>query len=466
MPSKQIHKNKTSVQTTDTGTDSATQPPSRDLGKRNDTKRFSPRPETVARYREALELYAQTEMTAKQICEQCGVPTAGFRTYLQRFHRELLLARYGMERTSKQADRVRLKGKRGQTPTAHAKYKDAIAACDDVKYLALNISQIARLFGLDGTGLANQLRRHYPDILVRREQERQRRGLSDNQHRGMRPWCKEQYAPAVELLQTTEMTIPEAAEACHVTVSALRQHLLFYHHKLLDKRFEIRQKAKGVKRKGHVTGNGKRHEPQPENQKRYLEAERLYRETPLTVREIAERLGLKRSALSFYLQTWCRESLFARRGAEYYEGADLSETKHYLPSTAAKYAPAIERLKNSDLPTAKVAAEFGLHPECFRAYLREHYPELYARQGMTRTENERLVSRRSMEKYAEAIHLYETTDEDLKSIARRLGLVYNSLSGFIRRNFPELIARRNAMKMKDRTGDTPEQHEVQVKNKT
>ena len=46
-----------------------------------------------------------------------------------------------------------------------------------------------------------------------------------------------------------------------------------------------------------------------------------------------------------------------------------------------------------------------------------------------------------MEKYAEALRLYETTDEELKSIARRLGLNYNSLSGFIRRNFPELIER-------------------------
>lgn len=60
---------------------------------------------------------------------------------------------------------------------------------------------------------------------------------------------------------------------------------------------------------------------------------------------------------------------------------------------------------------------------------------------MMRASNGRSVSRRSMEKYAEALRLYETSGEELKSIARRLGLNYNSLGGFVRRNFPELIAK-------------------------
>lgn len=37
--------------------------------------------------------------------------------------------------------------------------------------------------------------------------------------------------------------------------------------------------------------------------------------------------------------------------------------------------------------------------------------------------------------------LYETTPESLKSISRRLGLTYNSLGGYIRRNYPEVIIR-------------------------
>ncbi len=159
----------------------------------------------------------------------------------------------------------------------------------------------------------------------------------------------------------------------------------------------------------------------------------------MTIKEIALRRGLNPIAFTSYLQTWHREDVFARRGAEYREGASLSQTKQYKKPTAAKYAPAIERLRAENRPTSEIAAEFGLHPEVFRQYLKEHEPELYARQGMMRASNGRTVSRRSMERYAEAIRLYETTGEELKPIASRLGLNYYSLSGFIRRNFPELI---------------------------
>lgn len=394
-----------------------------------------------SKYREALSLYAATDMSIRAICAQCGVSYAGFRSYLYKYRRDLLLSRHGVTGSSARIADVRLRGPRGQTAAARAKYKDAIAACGDAKYVAYNVSQIARLFGLNPTGLSNQLRAHCPELLERRERERRRLGLADNQQRGVRPWCRERYAGAVELLRTTEMTVPEVAERCGVSFTGLRQHVLFYHKDLIGTRSELRERGKSQKRKGHVTGSGRRHEPTPESRERYREAVRLYRDTSMTIKEIARRLGLNPFSFTNYLQTWHREDVFARRGAEYREGAILSQTKQYKKPTAAKYAPAIERLRHSDLSTSKIAAEFGLHPEVFRQYLKEHEPELYARQGMMRAPNGRSVSRRSMEKYAEAVGLYETTAEPLKTIARRLGLNYNSLGGFVRRNFPELIAK-------------------------
>ena len=132
-----------------------------------------------------------------------------------------------------------------------------------------------------------------------------------------------------------------------------------------------------------------------------------------------------------------------RRGFD--EGVALEHTKRYKKSTVEKYAEAIERLKTTDLPTSKVAAEFGLNPETFRMYLREHYPELVAVRGMVKASNGKTVSNRSAEKYAEALHIYETTPESLLSIAKRLGLTYNSVGGFIRRNYPEAIEKHNSL---------------------
>ena len=400
-------------------------------------------PRTLAKYREAVELYGSTSLSVRAICARCGVSYAGFRSYLYKYRRDLLLSRHGVAVPSvSDAARTRLRGCRGQTASARAKYGDAIAACGDAKYVEYNVSQIAHLFGLNPTSLGNQLRAHFPEVLERRERERQRLGLADNQQRGVRPWCREQYAGAVELLRTTEMTVPEVAERCGVSLTGLRQHVCFYHKDLQQTRSDLRERAKTQKRKGHVTGSGRRHEPTPESRERYREAVRLYRNTAMTIKEIAEKQGLNPFSFTSYLQTWHREDVFARRGAEYREGASLSQTKQYKKPTAAKYAPAIERLRAENRPTSEIAAEFGLHPEVFRQYLKEHEPELYARQGMMRASNGRSVSRRSMEKYAEALRLYETSGEELKSIARRLGLNYNSLGGFIRRNFPELILRR------------------------
>ena len=398
-------------------------------------------PQTVEKYREAVGLYGSTALSVRAICARCGVSYAGFRSYLYKYHRELLLSRHGVAVPSV-SDAARTRLRRGQTASARAKYGDAIAACGDAKYIEYNVSQIAHLFGLNPTGLSNQLRAHCPGLLERRELERQRLGLADNQQRGVRSWCREQYAGAVALLRTTEMTVSEVAERCGVSFTGLRQHVCFYHKDLQQARSELRERAKTQKRKGHVTGSGRRHEPTPGSRERYREAVRLYRDTAMTIKEIARRLGLNQFSFTNYLQTWHREDVFARRGAEYREGASLSQTKQYKKPTAAKYAPAIERLRAENRPTSEIAAEFGLHPEVFRQYLKEHEPELYARQGMMRAPNGRSVSRRSMEKYAEALRQYETTDEELKSIARRLGLNYNSLSGFVRRNFPELILRR------------------------
>ena len=96
-------------------------------------------------------------------------------------------------------------------------------------------------------------------------------------------------------------------------------------------------------------------------------------------------------------------------------------------------------------PVAEVAAEFGLHPEVFRYYLHKHEPELARQQGMMKTANGKTVSRRSEEKYAEAVRLYGTTTETQKSIAARLGLTYNSVGGYNRRNYPEVIARHQEL---------------------
>lgn len=110
-----------------------------------------------------------------------------------------------------------------QSVTAHEKYKEAVMACDSMEFIELNVSQVARKFNLDGTALANFMRIHYEDIPIRREKIRRRLGLNDKIHRGARKTSIEQYAEAVELYRTTDMTIPQVAEACRVSEKGFSQ---------------------------------------------------------------------------------------------------------------------------------------------------------------------------------------------------------------------------------------------------
>ena len=399
------------------------------------------KPETEAKYRPAFELYTATDLSIAEICRQCGISISGFSRYIGIYHRHLMLERNGIKCSQEEAGDIKISQRRGQRPETHAKYKEAIAACDSMDYIEYNVSQIAREFGLSGTNLGRQLRTHYPEVLEFRERARQRLGLDDGLPRGTRPWCKEQYAEAVGLLQADRyVTVQEAAERCNVSYSGLEQHLIFYHKELVGNRIKIREQATRQQRRGKITGRGTLHAPKPETIEVYAEALHLYRTTPMSVRKIAKQTGVSLRGLYDYLQTWYKDLVCERKGIPYEEGkpVEWSSVRRYNPATAAKYADAITRLKEGGLSTAKVAAEFGLHPECFRQYLKEHEPELYARQGMVKTESGRSMANHSMGKYKGALHLYATTTKSVKSLARRFGFNDCSFGQFIRRHFPEL----------------------------
>ena len=161
-------------------------PVSSDTGLEKCKRTRGAKPETVEKYCRAIELYATTSMPCIEICLTCGVTVAGLQAYIGKYHRHLLLARNGVTCDSKEAAGIKLNTFRRQKPATRLKYKKAIEACDSMDYIEMNVSQIARKFGLDGTNLGRQLRTHYPEVLEFRERARMRLGLNDNLPRGSR----------------------------------------------------------------------------------------------------------------------------------------------------------------------------------------------------------------------------------------------------------------------------------------
>lgn len=399
-------------------------------------------PVAKAKYAKAVEMYAATDLSIRDIAARCGVTPEGLSGHIGKYHRHLMFARYGLSADDKELETMKVRPRKGQSPVTYRKYKDAIKACSDLAYIEYNISQIARMFGLDGTSLASQLHFHYQDVIPLREKLRQRLGLADNSHRGARPWCNEAYAEAVKLYRDTDLSIPEVAEKCNVSLGGLSQHLRYYHKNVIElkekKRIMAKRKA-GSRPIGKLAGNGNHYGPKPETIAKYASSMDLYLNTSLTIKEIVAKTGVRLSGFSGYLHQWHRGEKLRRRGYEW-DGVsepDLQGTRHYLKSTAGKYATAIESLKQKPRHVAVVAAEFGLNPETFRKYLKKHKPKLAAKHGMTRLSNGRLVKRASEEKYSAAIKEYATSTEPLKSIARRHGIVYNSIIGYILRNCPD-----------------------------
>lgn len=401
-----------------------------------------------SKYAKAVELYAATAMPLCKIAETCGVSTGGLGSYLRRYWRELVLRRNHFPAGTENPHEVKIVQAGRQNVLAHAKYKDAVAACDSLEYIDLNVSQVARKYGLDGTSLANFMRVHYPDTLVWREELRRKLGVNDNVRHGARKVCVDQYADAVELYRSTDMTVAEIAERCKVSESGLSQHLRFYHKDVLAGKRRVRAAAKtGRKAYGRLLGNGRKYQPSMKIETKYAEALALYSSTALTMKEIVKRTGVPSEGFRFYLHKWHKNLVLERLGisGDIDEHADLRSARRRMKPTAAKYEPAIESLRLRPRPTAKVAAEFGLNADVFREYLRRHNPELLCHKDIVRIDNGKNVSLGCKEKYAEAIRLYATTGDGLRSIAERLGLVYKTVDGFIRRNYPEAITKHKEL---------------------
>lgn len=373
------------------------------------------------KYAEAVALYADTDLSIREVAEKCGVTASGLSAHIGKHHRDLLFARYGINIKDKNLYTVKVKPPRGQSLATHLKYRDAIEACGDIAYIEYNVSQVARMFNLNGTSLASQLRVHYPDIIPNREKLRQKLGIADNTKRGPRKCSVEAYTEPLKLYRDSDLTINKVAGIFNVSPSGFRQFLRFYHKDVITQKADQRKAAKrniGDRTPGSLAGNGNTYGPKLGTVAQYAKALELYRNSPMTIKEISSETGVTEAGFKGYLHQWRRKD------------------KQSLNPAAAKYAPAIESLRSKPRDVAHVAAEFLLNPESFRKYLKKHHPLLAEGQGMMRSDDGKLVKQSSAEKYAEAIHEYATTPESLKDIAKRHGIVYNSLSSFVLRNCP------------------------------
>ncbi len=380
---------------------------------------------------------------------------------------------------------------------AENKYAKAVAlyAASD-----LTIRQVARECNVTASGLSAHIGKYYRNLLFKRYgldiNDENLRKIKVKPPKGQSYKTHIKYKTAIEACSDVayiEFNISQIARMFGLSGPALAAQLRVHYPGVIENRERVRHKL-GVADNVHRG-------PRPQSTEAYKEAMLVYRDTDMTISEVADICKVSKSGFSQFIRFYHKNIISckaARRKAsatknnekkagelagngrlygpkpetvalyapalELYRttslsinaiiektGVPYSGFKGYLHkwyrdyklmrgagSVAEKYAAAVASLKDNPRPIAEAAKEFGHNPEVFREYLKKHEPALAGVHGMMRTAGGRLVKRSAIEKYRAAIEEYAKNTDTLKCISARHGIVYSSLENFITRNCPEV----------------------------
>lgn len=346
----------------------------------------------------------------------------------------------------------------GQREDTQERYAEAVRACSSIDFLSKSISEIAREFGLDPECLRNQLRRHFPEVIPRRDQLRRSLGINVKTSRGVSPSTLAKYAPAIAMLRDTSLTLHEVAEKCNVPFHGLRQHMLFYHKDVAELRLGKRLSAISKPAKpGEMNAAGRIRAPRKESRALYGKAVKLYRTTGRLAVDIAVECGLEPRNLLKYIARWHRDDMELRQRVRS-EQADLrrqmfKERRNGSREVKAeqRYSPALPLIEQG-ATYQEAARQLGIDVGRLSWWVRNHYPEMDGRakqNAWVMLPDGTRLKRQRWQVYQEAAHAYCVTDEPMKDIAKRLNLPLSTLNRFLQTAYPAAVERRKAMRHKN-----------------
>ena len=121
---------------------------------------YGPRPETIAKYSEALNLYITSGKTIREICRETGVTFGGFSGYLHMWHRGQKLVRRGFDWNGESDPD--LEGTPQYLKSTACKYAEAIRVLKDNPDRA--VADVAAQFGFNPEVFREYLKKHEPEI--------------------------------------------------------------------------------------------------------------------------------------------------------------------------------------------------------------------------------------------------------------------------------------------------------------
>ena len=330
----------------------------------------------------------------------------------------------------------------GQSPETEQKYREAVQACMSIMNLSLNVADIARMYSLDPQCLRGQLKRHYPEVIPRRNELRAMLGYAVLDQSRLHQSSMEKYVPAVKMLKETDLTVKEVAERCGVTYLGLQQHLIYYHKDVAELRLGKRMQAlSGPVPVGEKDCNNRPVGPSATMQARYAPAIKMARETDLPLTEIALRCGVEPRGLQGYVQKWHRDLMEERQRKR--EEALLQRKEAVRPKVSraeivrVQYTPTVDMIRGG-MSLSEAASAVGTSPDNLRSWLKSHYPEVLdiSRNGMTKTPEGVTMKRATYERYVViAQYMAEHPGEGSVDVAKRFGVPVSSMNKVLARCF-------------------------------
>ena len=262
-----------------------------------DSTHRGPRQASVDQYKEALDLYRETDLSIPEVAEKCKVSRGGFSQFMRFYHHDVITGKAERRQAARRDRLSRSAGSLsgngtlyGPRPATIERYAHAL---DLYRTTSMTISEIVESTGVPPEGFKVYLHKwHRDDMLRRRGYDAgsdSRHDLSDTKR--FLASARGKYSDAISSLRDNPRPVAEVAAEFSLNPDVFREYLKTHEPDLAAQQGMLRLSDGRMVRK---SAHGK-----------YSDAIREYATTTESLRSIAQRHGIVYKSLMGYLMRNC-----------------------------------------------------------------------------------------------------------------------------------------------------------------
>ena len=406
-----------------------------------------PKPETVALYAQALELYRTTDLTIRQIAAQCNVPLQNLACYIRKWYREDMGKRR-LKRLERRYDSHN-NGEKKMDMSVQAVAWRRYAPVLEMLRQGASFHEAAIEACCTTNNLRNWVKANYPD-LAKIVMAANMVPLPEGTKCKRESW--DYFKDAVKEYCETDTPLKHIAGSHGIRATSLRAFLVKHFPSAIARRREREAKKQEHRRKAWAESKVKAQLKMEAYYRavrdKYAEAIELYATGDYSTEQLATQFGFSPHAFASYLHAHYPDLVEKRRAkrkdwllqAKKEHRDNLEERKRIRAQLMEQvFSPALTDYLKGEEPVFVIAQRYGLKTYSIQNYLKLHHPELIQQ----RMEN---LARALDDKYAAAIKDYVSTNLPIDRIADKYALSSNGIRNYMKMHCPDLWNQRPSVK--------------------